>query len=68
VSCPISSAAENRTRIAVILRYECSPWCLPLSSTRALSDGDFAGFPSNWTRWTNRATRPCRRAKVIPRT
>ena len=37
--------AENLTRIAVMLRSECPPWGLPLSGTRALPDGDFAGFP-----------------------
>ena len=33
-----------------MLRYECEPWCPPLSRTRALPDADFAGFPTNQVR------------------
>src|SRR6185503_19827565 len=38
-------AAENPTRIGAMLCYESSPWCPPLSRTRALADTDFARFP-----------------------
>ena len=39
--------AENLARIGAMLRYECGPWDLPLSRTRALPGADFAGFPND---------------------